>query len=296
MSQLKSSPINLTPVQRDDLERIVRKPKSPQILVTRAKIILLADDGLGIRESARLLGISRDQVQRWRRRWLDTDCLVEVSLVLADAPRPGAPATYTPEQICALVAMACEPPEDSEHPISHWTQPEIADEAIKRGIVENISPRSVGRFLPEASFPPHRIRGWLTPKRDEQFEEKCHDICETYSKALEREQNGEKTISIDEMTGIQALERNAPNLPMKPSQPSLKEFEYIRHGTQTLIAGFDVATGQVFGEIGETRTENDLARFINKIFNNQPNSKKFHIVSDNLNIHLSESIVRIRKM
>ena len=80
---------------------------------------------------------------------------------------------------------------------------------------------------------------------------------------------------------------------MKAGQPSLQEFEYIRHGTQTLIAGFDVATGQVFGEVGETRTEKDLARFMSNLFNNQPNYKKFHIVADNLNTHVSESLVRI---
>ena len=293
MSPVKANPIILSKEQRQNLERIVRKHTSPQILVTRAKIILLADDGLGIRETARKLGISRDQVQRWRRRWLEADCLVDVNLVLADAERSGAPAVYTAEQICALVAMACEHPENSNHPISHWTRQEIAEEAIKRGIVDNISPRSVGRFLHEADLQPHRVRGWLTPKQDEQFEEKCHDICETYEKALERDKNGEKTISIDEMTGIQALEREAPTLPMKPGKPECQEFEYIRHGTQTLIAGFDVATGEVFGEVGETRTENDFARFIDNLFKNQPNCNKFHLVADNLNTHVSESIVRI---
>lgn len=209
----------------------------------------------GVRETARLLGISRVQVIRWRQRWLSADCLVDVSYVLADTPRPGAPATYTPEQIGTLVAMACECPEESNRPNSHWGQQEIADEAIKRGIVDNISQRSVGRFLNEADRQPHRVRGWLTPSLDEQFDEKCKDICETYEKALEREKNGEKTISIDEMIGIQALERAAETEPMKPDQPSLQEFEYIRHGTQTLIAGFDVATGKVCGEMDNTRME-----------------------------------------
>ena len=77
----------------------------------------------------------------------------------------------------------------------HWPPQEIANEALKRGIVENITRRSVGRFLDEADLQPHRIRYWLTPKPDEQFEEKCACICDTYQKALEREKHGEKTIS-----------------------------------------------------------------------------------------------------
>jgi transposase len=152
MSRLKPTPIILEQYLCYDLERIVRKHNSPQIKVTRAKIILLANEGYGVREIARRLDISRTQVQRWRQRWLCASCLVDVSQVLEDAPRPGAPATYTPEQICTLVAMSCEYPDESERPISHWTQQEIADEAIKRGIVDNISQRAKGRFLNEADL------------------------------------------------------------------------------------------------------------------------------------------------
>ncbi len=88
------------------------------------------------------------------------------------------------------------------------------------------------------------MKGWLTAKKDEYFDERCQDVCETCQRALEREEQGIKTISIDEMTGIQALERAAQTLPMKKGKVERQEFEYIRHGTQTLIAGFDVATGE----------------------------------------------------
>lgn len=271
----------------------MRKHTSPQMKVTRAKIILLADEGYGIRETANELNISKTRVQRWRKRWLEADCTADVNYVLSDAPRLGAPATYTPEQICAIVAIACEFPEDSGLPISHWTQQEIANEASKRGIVDNISQRSVGRFLNEADLQPHRIRGWLTTKHDEQFENKCHDICETYKQASQRDRNGEKTISIDEMTGIQALERAAKTIAMKQGVPSRQEFEYIRHGTQTLIAGFDVATGEVFGKVGNTRTEKDFVSFLDNLIESKPFATKFHFVTDNLNIHISESVVRL---
>ena len=163
--------IDLDARERQELEQIVRKHNSPQQQVYRAKIILLASEGIGIRKSAKQLGISRDMVQRWRRRWIEDAHLLSVIARLADAPRSGAPATYSPEQICAIIAIACERPEDNNIPLSHWTQQAIADEAQKRGFVDQISRRSVGRFLNEADLQPHRVRYWLTPKPDEQFED-----------------------------------------------------------------------------------------------------------------------------
>lgn len=100
-------------------------------------------------------------------------------------------------------------------------------------------------------------------------------------------------MSVDEMTGVQALERAAPDLPMKPGKPLRREFEYIRHGTQTMMAAFDVATGQVAASVGPTRTEEDYARFLEKLTQAGPEVPRWHIVADNLNTHLSESVVRL---
>ena len=100
-----------------------------------------------MRASARELGVWPKTVRYWRKRWRQAAEGQSVPERLADAPRSGAPATYTPEQICALVAMTCEKPSESERPISHWSQREIADEAMRRGLVPSISQRSVGRFL-----------------------------------------------------------------------------------------------------------------------------------------------------
>jgi transposase len=95
------------------------------------------------------------------------------------------------------------------------------------------------------------------------------------------------------MTGIQALERKAPDLPMVPGKVERREFEYRRHGTQTLIAAFDVATGKVEGAVGNTRTEKDFARFLASVLSRAAPDTKWDIVCDNLNIHLSESVVRL---
>jgi len=147
-------------------------------------------------------------------------------------------------------------------------------------------------FKKEADLKPHRFRYWLTPKPDPAFDAKCADICEVYQAAADADE-GHRTVSIDEMTGIQALERIAPGLPMKPGKVERCEFEYRRHGTQTLIAGFDVTIGKVVGVIGDTRTEQDFARFLDTLLSSAAGNTRWDIVCDNLNIHLSESVVRL---
>ena len=119
------------------------------------------------------------------------------------------------------------------------------------------------------------------------------DICETYLSATERVILGERTICLDEMTGIQALERKAPDLPMRPGKIHRREFEYIRHGTQTLIASFDVVRGRVMeATVGDTRTELDYLSHVQHIIATDPQATKWHLIMDCLNTHQSESLVR----
>ena len=147
MPLLVAEPVIVAPAQREALEALVRAHSSAQQLVLRARMILHAADNIGVRESARELDVWPKTVRYWRKRWRQAADAEPVAERLADAPRCGAPATYTPEQICAVIAMTCEKPSDSERPISQWSQREIAEEAIRRGLVPTISQRSVGRFL-----------------------------------------------------------------------------------------------------------------------------------------------------
>ncbi len=140
---------------------------------------------------------------------------------------------------------------------------------------------------------PHRIRYWLTAKPDERFDDKCADICAVYAQARERADDGVRTVSVDEMTGIQALERAARTLPMGPGVVERQDYEYIRHGTQTLIAGFDVATGQVCGTVGARRTEDDFVAFLDRLITGAAVETEWQIVADNLNTHMSEGVVRL---
>jgi hypothetical protein len=147
-------------------------------------------------------------------------------------------------------------------------------------------------FKKEADLKPHRNRYWLTPKPDPDFETKCADICAVYQAAPTAAEQGVQTVSIDEMTGIQALERAAPSLPMKPGHVERREFEYVRHGTQALIAAFDVASGKVRGTIGDSRTEADFVSFLDNLFASVP-AARWEVVCDNLNTHMSEGVVRL---
>jgi len=158
MPRLFPTPLCLTDSERSDLEQIVRKHKMAQQIVLRAQIILLADDGLNHRQIARELKISRDMARHWRLRWLTlAEREVPISERLQDAPRCGSPATFTPEQLTHLFAIACENPADSGHPISHWTAKALADELIRRGIVKTISERHVRRLLAEADLAPNPL-------------------------------------------------------------------------------------------------------------------------------------------
>ena len=154
--------VELTVRQREILERLNRRERSSQRLVRRYRIVLGAADGANNEQIGQHLGIQRATARRWRGRWataaagmrlaeeegIDDKSLGElIEEVLADEPRPGTPGTFEPEQIAQIIAIGCEDPRACGRPVTHWTPRELADEVIKRGIVESISPRSVGRFL-----------------------------------------------------------------------------------------------------------------------------------------------------
>lgn len=157
----KPKQLQVSARQEQILERIIRRAKSPQNLVVRAKIILQAATPARNTHIGADLKVSLPTVRTWRQRWSaatnelqeieaiadDKAVRAHIMAVLADQPRPGTPATFSAEQICQIIAVACEEPQESGRPITEWTPRELADEVSKREIVESISPRQVGRFL-----------------------------------------------------------------------------------------------------------------------------------------------------
>lgn len=140
---------------------------------------------------------------------------------------------------------------------------------------------------------PHRSQYWLNREPEPGADDKIRDITTLYSEAKRLAQAGERVLSTDEMTGIQAKERKYPTLPMGPGRVERREFEYIRHGTQTLIANWDVAAGGIVAPtVGQTRTEHDFAIHIAKTVASDPGALRWHFVVDNLDTHKSESLVR----
>lgn len=170
MARLCAVAITLTESQRRVLEGLEGAHGTPQQLALRARIVLWAGEGVSVHETARRLGVWTNTVRRWRQRWLsasDGDPDGDAAARLSDAPRSGTPAKFTPEQICAIIAIACEKPAASGRAISHWSQREVAEEAMKRGIVETLSQRSVGRFFkrigPQAASRPPLAHGQAGP-------------------------------------------------------------------------------------------------------------------------------------
>lgn len=163
--------INITTKERMELEKIIGKQTSPQNIVKRAKIIVKANVEIkGNREIAREMDISPCDITLWTKRWIE-HFDVPVLERLKDAARPGAPDKITPEQWCQIMGLACEPPEIYNIPITHWTYKALAEQAIKQGIVDKISPSHIGQTLKKKDLQPHRSRYWLNSKPDKKKRE-----------------------------------------------------------------------------------------------------------------------------
>ena len=293
--------------QQKLLEEFRKSRTVGKCLVQRATIILLGFAGMLNEDIALQVGLNRMQVGLWRRRWRDAwaalcvwECAEPHRLreaivdVLSDAPRPGTPATFTAEQVSQIVALACEPPKLSGRPIDHWTLRELRDEAIKRKIVTDISVSQVGRFLQQAAVQPHRKKMWLntTEKDPQKFQAEVETVCRTYLEAPAKAASGAHTVSVDEATSLQALERNAPDKPAQPDSVPKQEFEYTRHGTTTLTAGLDVVTGRIVCPTLEaTRTEPEFVAHIERTVETDPEAEWIFVV-DRLNTHMSETLVK----
>jgi len=262
-----------------------------------------------LRETARQLGVCRATVSRWSRRVTaflaalptqdaalkDEQTEKRLRQLLQDAERSGAPLDYSPEEQCAVIQIALEKPEKCSRPITEWTARELADEAnLRQTTTKKLSTRTAGRLLAEADLDPHRVKSWENPQIDDpqQHAQQVKAICDAYADAVPAYSQGIHTVSTDEKTGIQALERIHPDQPMRPGKPALLEFEYERHGTLCLIPSFEVATGRITqATIGPTRTEEDFDNHIAATIAQDPTGQ-WRFISDQLNIHKSEALVR----
>jgi hypothetical protein len=150
-----------------------------------------------------------------------------------------------------------------------------------------------GSSVKKGDLQPHLIRYWLTPPPDPERAGQITAVCVVYEEATGRAEQGEVTVSTDELTGVQALERKHPGLPLAPGKIERREFEYVRHGTRSLIVSRDVVTGHILAPAcGPTRTEADFLAHLQALVAIHPEATRWHIVCDRLNTHQSASLVR----
>jgi len=260
----------------------------------RARIILLGASGLNDRTVSDYVDCTPTSVGNWKKRWKENTPKNkrELKVWLEDLPRPGAPCRFSLDQRAQLIALACENTYDHDVSTTTWTSEELRAVAIKEGIVPDISRRHVSRILQEVDLKPHRFRYWLNSKADPEKNEKIAAINKVYKQAENLENMGILTFCLDEMTGIQALERIAPDKPSKPGQLRCIEYEYKRHGTVCLLGAFRVAKGKLIPLILPTRTESDFVQLIDHIIKLHPKAKGYRFVLDNLNTHQSERLVQ----
>jgi len=255
------------------LEAIVRRASSPQALVRRARIALLAHAGVSNAEIARRVGCAVATVRTWRRRFVRGGMPA-----LLDRVRSGRPPVYGSEVRLKVVAAATSVPPPQA---SVWTHALLAAQLVDTGI----SASQIGRVLAELELRPHRVRGWLNRAEDEQFWAQAAAVCDLYL----RPPADTVVICIDEKTGIQAKYRKYPERRAAPGRAARREFEYIRNGTVSIVAALQVATGQV---IVEPISRNDSATFtgfLHRLDQSIAPPLNIHIVMDNGSSHTSHA-------
>lgn len=255
------------------LEAIVRRASSPQALVLRARIVLLAHAGVANAEIARRVGCAVTTVRTWRHRFVRGGMPA-----LLDRPRSGRPPVYGPQVRLQIVAAVTSvpPPE-----VSVWTHALLAAQLADTGI----SASQIGRVLGELELRPHRVRGWLNRASDEQFWAQAGAVCDLYL----RPPPGTVVICIDEKTGIQAKYRKYPERRVARGRAARREFEYVRNGTVSIVAALQVATGQV---VVEPISRNDSVTFIDflhRLVQCIAPHLSIHIVMDNGSSHTSRA-------
>ena len=262
--------IVLTDIERDHLRAVVRARSSPQDLVMRAKVILLSADDIGSAEVAERCAVSVQTVAVWRRRFRASGLAG-----LHTEIRSGRPRSIDDEQVAALVKQVL-----SEKPkgATHWTVRGVSDES-------GISKSQVHRYFQLFGLQPHRTRSFKL-SNDPFFVEKVRDICGLYlnppDKAL--------VLCVDEKSQIQALERTQPVLPMGLGYAEGVTHDYVRHGTTTLFAALDIATGQVITRCKPRHRHQEFLAFLKHIDQNVPADLDVHLIVDNYGTHKTPKV------
>src|SRR5664279_1971887 len=264
--------LELTVEEREQLTRWERRRKSSQALALRSRIVLQCAEGVANKEVAEAVGVTPSTVGKWRRRF----CELRLD-GLSDDPRPGRPATITTAQVEeVLVATLESTPENA----THWSRAKMA----KRS---GLSKSTVGRIWRTFELKPHRTDTFkLSP--DPLFVEKVYDVVGLYLDPPE----GAVVLCVDEKSQVQALARSQPAFPMMPGMCEKRTHDYLRHGTTSLFAAFNIADGNVISSTHRRHRTVEFKKFLQKIDSQVPEHLDVHLVCDNYGTHKSPAIVR----
>jgi len=264
--------LTVSPSERKRLEAWTRRRKTAQALATRARIVLLCASGMQNIDVAETLGVSNQMVGKWRRRFLD-----QRIDGLLDETRPGAPRRVSDEEIEQVVVRTLETtPRDA----TQWSVRSMAK-------ATGISPTTVHRIWRAFSLQPHRSETFKL-STDPLFVDKVRDIVGLYLNPPEKA----LVLCVDEKSQIQALDRTQPLLPMRPGQPERRTHDYVRHGTTSLFAALDIATGDVIGECHRRHRALEFRKFLTTIDEQVPDELDVHLIMDNYATHKTPAIRR----
>jgi transposase len=265
--------ITLTKNEQLKLGLMASRPTSCQRDAERARIILACAEGLSNQEAAARNGLSPQTVGKWRTRFAKGR--IEA---LADAPRSGAPRTIADEKVEAVVTQTLEQKPAAR---THWSSRLMAKEA-------GISDHSVRRIWRAFGLKPHRVEGFKLSK-DPMFVEKVRDIVGLYLNPPEKA----IVLCVDEKSQTQALERTQPILPMRPGLPERQSWDYERHGTLSLFAAYDTATGRVLGKSHARHRSIEFLNFLKQIDSTWPDDgRPLHVIMDNYATHKTDKVQR----
>lgn len=245
MSRRSPFVVRLSVEDRAVLEERSSSRTAAHAEVVRARVVLLAAGGARNVDIARRVGVCVDVVSKWRKRFCE-----EGLTGLKDRPRSGRPRRFGATVVAGVKALACEPPEQRQVPLSRWSSSELAAQAVKEGLVGSISSSTVRRWLAAAAIKPWRYRSWIFP-RDPDFAAKAARVLDLYERIFDGVPLGpdDYVISADEKSQLQALARCHPDLPPGPGRIRRAEFEYVRGGTLAYLAAYDVHRARLIGRV-----------------------------------------------
>lgn len=266
----------LSPEQEEDVQKIIASQKVERRLWLRASIISRLSQGGSVAATASDLGVTPKTVRKWAQRFIAGGLPG-----LEDQPRSGRPPIFSVEQRCDVIAIACDEPKHyGFEGDTHWCLSTLTHAVQAKVDGPPMSRTSVWRTLQAGRLKPHRTRMWLHSP-DLHFKEKVNTIVGLYL----HPPKDAVVLCVDEKTGMQATERKYPTQRPVPGRPGRYEYEYIRHGTQSLFAAFNIRTGHVTAACGPTRKANDLVDFMETVAVQYAGAKRVMVIWDNLNIH-----------